>query len=290
VAAQRPVPAPRGALIDIGGGRRLHLVRAGPPGAKPTVLLEAGSFGFSVDWAVVQDRLAAKGIASLAYDRAGLGHSDPGPAPRDATAIADDLEALLAAAGEDGPFIHVGHSMAGLHAHVFAGRNAEKLIGLVLVDAVTPESAQGEFAQRVAAHYVRFSKAAAWAAAKGLLRPLARIGDTIGLPAEPAAQKRWAFAHPAHNRAAADEVVQWEATAGQGRAIGPLDPAWPVAVITAGPPLSGPRLAMALPAKASRAGHIAHISKANHANLLGRKYADAIVEAVEHVRMAANRT
>ena len=264
MAAQRPVPAPRGALIDIGGGRRLHLVRAGPPGAKPTVLLEAGSFGFSVDWAVVQDRLAAKGIASLAYDRAGLGHSDPGPAPRDATAIADDLEALLAAAGEDGPFIHVGHSMAGLHAHVFAGR--------------------------VAAHYVRVSKAAAWAAAKGLLRPLARIGDTIGLPAEPAAQKRWAFAHPAHNRAAADEVVQWEATAGQGRAIGPLDPAWPVAVITAGPPLSGPRLAMALPAKASRAGHIAHIGKANHANLLGRKYADAIVEAVEHVRMAANRT
>jgi pimeloyl-ACP methyl ester carboxylesterase len=239
---------------------------------------------------VVQHRLAAKAIASLAYDRAGLGHSDPGPAPRDATAIADDLEALLAAAGEDGPFIHVGHSMAGLHAHLFAGRNAEKIVGLVLVDAVTPASAEGEFAQRVAAHYVRFSQAAAWAAAKGLLRPLAKIGDTIGLPMESAAQKRWAFSHAAHNRAAADEVLQWEASAAQGRAVGPLDPAWPVAVVTAGPPLSGPRLAMALPARASRAGHIAHIDKANHANLLGHKYADAIIEAVEHVMRAANRT
>ena len=290
MAGPRPVPPPRGVLIDIGGGRRLHLVRAGPPGAKPTVLLEAGSFGFSVDWAVVQARLAAKGIASLSYDRAGLGHSDPGPAPRDATAIADDLEALLAAAGEDGPFIHVGHSMAGLHAHVFAGRNAGKIVGLVLVDAVTPASAQGEFAQRVAAHYVRFSKAAAWAAGRGLLKPLARIGDTIGLPAEPAGQKRWAFAHPAHNRAAADEVIQWEASARQGRAIGPLDPTLPVAVVTAGPPLSGPRLAMTHPAKASRAGHIAHVGKANHASLLGHKHADAIVEAVEHVLRAANRT
>jgi pimeloyl-ACP methyl ester carboxylesterase len=288
-AAPRPIPAPRGVLIDI-GGRRLHLVRAGPPGARPCVLLEAGSFGFSVDWAVVQARLAARGIASLAYDRAGLGHSDPGPAPRDATAIADDLEALLAVVGESGPFVHVGHSMAGLHAHLFAGRNPEKLMGLVLVDAVTPTSAEGEFAMRVAAHYVRFSQAAAWAAGRGLLRPLSRVGDTIGLPAEPAAQKRWAFAHAGHNRAAADEVVQWEASAAQARAIGPLDPAWPVAVVTAGPPLGGPRLAMTLPAQASRAGHIAHVGQANHASLLGHKHADAIVEAVEHVVRAASRT
>ena len=39
-------PPPRGALVDI-GGRRLHLVRAGPRDGGPLVLLEAGSFGFS---------------------------------------------------------------------------------------------------------------------------------------------------------------------------------------------------------------------------------------------------
>ena len=47
---------------------------------------------------------------------------------------------------------------------------------------------------------------------------------------------------------------------------------------------------MALPARASRAGHVAHVGKANHASLLGHKYADAIVDAVEHVRTAAERT
>ena len=56
-------PPPRGKLIDI-GGRRLHAVRAGPhPTSGALVLLEAGAFGFSADWSVVQAKLAALGIA-----------------------------------------------------------------------------------------------------------------------------------------------------------------------------------------------------------------------------------
>src|SRR5579871_4348327 len=104
----------RGKMIDI-GGRRLHLIAEGAPGARPTVLLEAGAFGFSADWGVVQQRLAASGWHVLAYDRAGLGVSDPGPEPRDGQAVIDDLDALLAKTGERGPFILVGHSMAGLY-------------------------------------------------------------------------------------------------------------------------------------------------------------------------------
>ena len=84
----------RGELIDI-GGRRMRAVRAGPASERPTIVLEAGSFGCAADWAVVQDRLAAKGLASIAYDRAGLGFSDPGHEPRDGQAIAADLEAML---------------------------------------------------------------------------------------------------------------------------------------------------------------------------------------------------
>lgn len=281
-------PSPRGTLVDI-GGRRLHLVRAGPPAAAPTVLLEAGSFGFSADWSVVQERLAAAGLRSIAYDRAGLGHSDPGPQPRDGLAIAADLEALLGAAGEPGPFIHVGHSMAGLHAHLFAGRNRGRLAGLVLGDAVTPRAAEDETVRRVVGQYIRLSRAAAWAAGAGLLRPLAPLGDTIGLVGEGAAHKRWAFAHAGHNRAAADEVLAWAATAAQAAAAGPLDPAWPVAVVTAGPPRAGQRQRrlMAEPAAASRHGYVANVAAAHHASLLGRRFADAIVRAVEHVRRAA---
>jgi pimeloyl-ACP methyl ester carboxylesterase len=279
-------PPPRGVSIDI-GGRRLHVVRAGPSDGQPMVLLEAGSFGFSADWSVVQARLAARGVGSIAYDRAGLGHSDPGPLPRDALAVAADLEALLAAIGEAGPVVHVGHSMAGLHAHVFAGRNPGRIAGLVLVDAVTPASAATPAARRIARQYVRLARSAAWAAGAGLLRPLQGMGDTIGLTAEAAPHKRWAFAHGPHNRAAADEVVAWEVAVDQARAAGGLDPDWPVAVVTAGPT----RLdLMAAPARASRHGHIAHVRRANHASLLGRRHADAIVEAIEHVRQAASRT
>src|SRR5512143_2460264 len=72
VSAMSGTPKPRGQLYDVGGGRRLHMLCAGPTeGAGPTVLMEAGAFGFSADWAAVQSRLAAEGIRSCAYDRAG---------------------------------------------------------------------------------------------------------------------------------------------------------------------------------------------------------------------------
>lgn len=279
-------------MVDIGAGRRLHLVRAGPQAARPAVLLEAGSFGFSADWTVVQALLAERGLRSIAYDRAGLGHSDPGPAPRDGTAIAADLEAMLAAAHEPGPFLHVGHSMAGLHAFLFAARNRGRVAGVVLVDAITPASAREPAARRVSAQYVRLSRAVAWAAGRGLMRPFARFGDSIGLTAEGAAHKRWAFAHGGHNRGAADEVVQWDATVRQAEAAGPFDPELPVAVVTAGPARIGQsqRALMAEPARASRHGHVANVAAANHASLLGRRYAGAIVEAIERVAAAASRT
>ena len=280
----RPPLQPRGRFVDI-GGRRLHWVEAGPPGAAPLVLLESGSFGFSADWAVVQDRLAALHYRSIAYDRAGLGLSDPGPAPRDGLAIARDLEALLAAIGERGPFVLTGHSMAGLHTHLFAARNPRQVAGLVLVDAISPEGAAHPRVRRYADHYGRLSRLAARVASAGVLKPLSRWGDAIELTAEASRHKRWAFAHGPHNRAASDEVQQWEAAARQGREAGALDPAWPVAVVTAGPTrgFGWQKTLQAAPAKASRAGHVENIAAANHANLLGRRHADAIVAGIAHV-------
>ena len=289
--AARPSPAPLGAYVDI-GGRRLHVVRGGPPGAHPLVLLEAGSFGFSADWSVVQHRLAELGYRSLAYDRAGLGHSDPGPAPRDGLAIAEDLAALLRILGETQPLIYVGHSMAGLHAPIFAIGNPGRVAGLVLVDAVTPAAADQPFGRRIARQYVRLARTAAWAAGVGLLRPLSSLGDTIGLPKAGAAHKRWAFAHARHNRAAADEVAAWAETVQQALAAGPFDPDIPIAMITAGPARIGAaqKAMMAAPARAARHGYIANVAGANHATLLGRKHAGAIVEAVEYVRQHLART
>ena len=130
---------PSGTYVDI-GGRKLRLVCAGPAaGQTPTVWMEAGAFGLAADFAAIQEKLTAKGIRSCAYDRAGMGWSDPGPKPRDSEAIVSDLEKLIAASGERGPFILMGHSMAGLHTRLFAGRNPDKVAGLVLIEATTPE-------------------------------------------------------------------------------------------------------------------------------------------------------
>jgi pimeloyl-ACP methyl ester carboxylesterase len=286
--AANNAPEPRGDRIDI-GGRRLHVVRAGPAQAEPAVLLEAGSFGFSADWAVVQDQLATQGVRSIAYDRAGMALSDPGPAPRDGLAIASDLERLLAVMHEAGPFVVAGHSMAGLHIHLFAARNPDKVVGLVFVDAFAQELAADPWVKRGAAYYVRFSQAAAWMAGLGALKPISRWGDQIGLPPDVSRHKRWAFADAAHNRTAAAEVVQWDATVAQATGAGALNPAWPVAVVLAGPAKAPPKpLALqTAPADRSPRGYRDRVARARHASLIGSRHAAAVVKAIVHVRDAA---
>src|SRR5262245_6517882 len=96
---------PSGRYIGI-GGRKLRLVCAGPVNsAHPTIWMEAGAWGLAADFAALQQRLAERGVRSCAYDRAGLGFSDPGPKPRDSEAIVADLARLMAASGEAGPFV-----------------------------------------------------------------------------------------------------------------------------------------------------------------------------------------
>ena len=279
-------PLPRGRFVDI-GGRRLRIICDGPKGQGPAVILEAGAFGLAADWAAVQQLLAAGGVHSCAYDRAGMGFSDPGPDPRDGLAVAADLEALLAAADEPAPYILVGHSMAGLRLPLFVGRNPAKAIGLVLVDAATPEDAETSATRAMISQFTGVSRMAAWGASAGLMRPLGFMADTIGLPPRAAAEKRWAFANGRHNRTAAAEVETWMATARQALAAGPLDPLLPVAVITAGRNPQGQDSPQAAPARRSRHGYYANVARAHHASLLGAKFAAEIVKGIDFVRAAA---
>ncbi|WP_374655776.1 alpha/beta fold hydrolase [Phenylobacterium sp.] len=279
----------RGALIDI-GGRRLRAVAAGPADAAPLVVLECGAFGCAADWAVVQQRLAARGLRSLAYDRAGLGYSDPGPDPRDGRAIAEDLEALLDRLDEDGPLVYVGHSMAGLMARVFVPRNAERVLGVVLVDAVTPEMIQvRRAAAGIHAYRGAMKVVGAWASA-GFMRPVSLvIGDLIGLEGEARSEKRRIYGSAGHTRWAAREVQAWPATSAMGREAGAFPADLPVAVVTAGDARTGAALKalQMVPAQRSSRGYVDHVKGANHASLLGKAFADPIVAGVEHVLKTA---
>jgi pimeloyl-ACP methyl ester carboxylesterase len=64
-----------------------------------------------------------------------MGYSDPGPSPRTARRIADELAGLLARGGIAGPVVLVGESIAGFNVRVFAADHPEHTAGLVLVDA-----------------------------------------------------------------------------------------------------------------------------------------------------------
>jgi pimeloyl-ACP methyl ester carboxylesterase len=74
-----------------------------------------------------------------AYDRAGQGWSDDVKTPQDGATAARDLHALLAAAGETGPYVLVGHSTGGTYALNYAARYADQVAGMVLLDSSSPE-------------------------------------------------------------------------------------------------------------------------------------------------------
>ena len=287
VMSAASAPRPRGEMAQIEQGRNLRLVCEGPSSARPVVWLEAGAFGFAADWGATQEALTAAGWRSCAYDRAGMGYSPPGPAPRDGLAIVSDFEELTAASGEPGPYVLVGHSMAGLRLRQYAGRNPDKIVGLVLIDAATPEAAQNP---RRSGFIKTFASASRWAArgaSIGLYKPLAhtRLGDKIGLPKQASAEKRWAFANGRHNRTSADEVALWAEASDQAGKQPPYDPKWPVAVVTAGPAKGREawKAIQSAPAEASHHGMIDHVVAASHTRLLGREFADHIVKAVAFV-------
>src|ERR1041385_3554644 len=131
-------PAP-GKLVDL-GGYKLHLNCTG--NGSPTVVLSAGAGDFSTDWALVQPKVAAF-TRVCSYDRSGAAWSDLGPKPRTVYQEVFDLERLLRAAGEHGPYIMVGQSLGGMVARMFAEKYPRATAGVVLVDAYSEDTQLG---------------------------------------------------------------------------------------------------------------------------------------------------
>ena len=122
---------PPGQLVDV-GGHRLHLHCVGQ--GSPTVVLDAGLGAFTLDWGAVQPQIATS-TRVCAYDRAGLGWSEPGPQPRSPEQFANELHTLLTTAGVEGPYVLVAHSISGKTARLFASEHPQDVAGMVLVDA-----------------------------------------------------------------------------------------------------------------------------------------------------------
>lgn len=120
-----------GRFVDV-GEHQMYIDCRGT--GRPTVVMDAGLGGASLDWALVQPDVQATTRVCV-YDRAGMGWSEAVSSPRTPSQLATELHALLAAAGESGPYVLVGHSLAGKNVRLFVSAFPEEVVGMVLVDA-----------------------------------------------------------------------------------------------------------------------------------------------------------
>jgi pimeloyl-ACP methyl ester carboxylesterase len=91
----------------------------------------------SFEWDWVQSEVA-RFARVVAYDRPGTGWSDSPPETVDARMLAGDPYEALDAAGAEGPYVVVGHSVDSLTTRAFAARYPEEGSGVVLVDPRNP--------------------------------------------------------------------------------------------------------------------------------------------------------
>src|SRR5256885_11213084 len=105
---------------------------------RPTVVLDSGLGGSSLDWTRVQPEIA-KFTRVCSYDRAGYGWSDLSPEPRTSSQIAKELKGLLTSAAERPPYVLVGHSFGGYNMRMFSELYPSDVAGMVLVDAEHPD-------------------------------------------------------------------------------------------------------------------------------------------------------
>ena len=204
-------PAP--GVIRSVGDHRLHIDCRGQ--GQPTVVLVSGLGEFSASWARVRDGVAPT-TRVCAYDRAGQGWSDDLAHPQDGIAAAADLHALLAAAGETGPFVLAGHSIGGPYAMTYAERFPDEVAGMVLLDSTTPR--QFDAIPAFPVQYAMMRRA------YGVLPTLARLGLGVlltgsHLPTDDAAPVDAMSATPRAGRNARDELSMLPVLFRQARAL-----------------------------------------------------------------------
>jgi pimeloyl-ACP methyl ester carboxylesterase len=127
-----PYPPP-GSLVDLGGWKvHLNCTGQATPG-QPTVVLEAGIGAFSVEWVLLQPRVAPFARV-CSYDRSGVGWSELGPRPRTRHQLVFELHTLLEKAGERAPYLLVGQSFGGSVVRLYMSVYPTEVAGMVLVD------------------------------------------------------------------------------------------------------------------------------------------------------------
>jgi pimeloyl-ACP methyl ester carboxylesterase len=127
-------------------GRGMRVSTAGlRPGSAPTVVFESGLGGRLEEWNVVAGKVAAF-APTVAYERAGVGQSDPDGEPPTPRHVARKLHGLLTRMEIKPPYVLVGHSWGGPLIRMFAAVYPGDVAGLVYVDPTDMRSEEEQLA------------------------------------------------------------------------------------------------------------------------------------------------
>ena len=123
-------PAP-GELIAV-DDRMMHVNCIGQ--GSPTVIFELGVGSASAAWSDIHKQVSLF-TRACAYDRAGLGYSEPTDQPLRSSNVAQRLQKLLRAAKIEDDLVLVGWSAGGVYIREFYGRYPERVKAMLFVDS-----------------------------------------------------------------------------------------------------------------------------------------------------------
>jgi len=275
-------PWARGWRVQVAGpgGPGLYLVPAGQ-GPGPKILFVSPMGGCAADAAWLQEALGPE-IPSLAYDRAGLGLSDP-PAPGTFPEALAELAAVIDRVSPKRPPVLVGLGQGGWIALQLAMARPDRVGGLILVDVPPSDLEWNAAAARGldrATSTVRLTLARI--GVSGAVAPLS--SDPIGLPLAAAEERRAILATPQHHAGVLREAADWSERADVIRALALPDRELPVGVVATTRAGSPAHAAQILAARRSRRGWIATAEGASLQDLLGPRRGQMTVEAICHIR------
>lgn len=216
-------------------GRLMHIHCTGF--GSPTIVIEQGIGGPSTEWNDINRRMSA--ISRVcAYDRAGMGYSEPARMPTLAVDVARNLHGLLQASGVDDGLVFVAWSAGGIYAKEYYRQFPARVRGMVLVDSpheqalqlMPPQPSNSDNLARLKRNY--YLAQFGWLRLNGEIEAQYANSD---LPEEDR-RRLIAFFHKAHTfRTLFDEGVGLELDLARGASPPPLGDL-PLVVIAEGKP------------------------------------------------------
>jgi pimeloyl-ACP methyl ester carboxylesterase len=215
--AYRNYPA-SGEMVSV-SGHDMQLYCTGKARGGPTVVMDSGLGGGLLDWQTVQPKVV-EFARVCSCDRSGIGWSESGTEPRTSPRIVKELHALLSDAGEEGPYVLVGHSFGGANVQLYASEYPEEVAGMVLVDSALDQRVLDKDLRDALAKAAPSPLVIKTTAPLGIPRLLASEEDS--LPKRLAQQRSAIYNGTRHLYAVADESATVQQSVAEATDAAPL--------------------------------------------------------------------